>query len=47
MEIERDMPECEKWNIEAGNVDDEKKTLMELMMGEEFHNYFWDEEHAL
>lgn len=25
----------------------EDKTLMELMMGEEFSNYFWDEKHAL
>jgi hypothetical protein len=24
-----------------------RKTIVEAMMGEEYHNYFWDEKHAL
>lgn len=46
MEIERDMPECEKWNqTEEGT--EEKKTILEMMMGEDYDKYFWNEKHAL
>ena len=50
MESERDMPECEKYNENVGNVDDEpeeKKYLVQEMMGEQYYKYFWDEKHAL
>lgn len=48
--IERDMPECETWNMtEEGTheEEEEKKTIVEMMMGEEYDKYFWNEKHAL